>query len=277
MIGKKWLLILIISLLAGLTACHTVRNVSSPYSDNSLVIDGRLEEWKQDATYDKSSSLYYSVTHDEENVYVGLMVKDDMVQRKILMFGLTLWADTTGGKEQMKGIRYPIPSKEREEVESKNLGDEDLPKRAREAIPKENTRTVIRPAQMDKMTLLGFNDVEEETVSIAEKAGINVRIQRQKLIGLTYEAQIPIDMLYADGMLQDKDLSLGIITGHLELPDRQSGLMSPGGMNPGGGMYPGRGRGGQMGRTGGGPGNLEELQKSTKLWLKNIDFENQSQ
>lgn len=264
-------MILTIAGMAGFAACHTISNVSSNYRGESIVIDGKLDEWKEDANYDGSSELHYSVKHDKENLYVGLMVKDDMVQRKILMFGLTLWVDTTGGKEQMRGIRYPIPSEKRKEVQRNPATESDLPERARRAIPND-TRTVIGPALMDKMTLLGFNDIEEETVSIAENTGIEVRIQRQKTIGLTYEAKIPADRLYADGSLIGKELSLGIITGSLELPDRSSGLLSPGGMGPGGGgMYPGRG--GQMGRNPGVGGNLEELQKSTKLWLKGIEFE----
>jgi len=277
MIGKKQQLIFMIFLLAGITACHTVRNASSTYRDQPLVIDGKLDEWKQDATFDKSSKLFYAVTHDEENIYVGVMAKDDMVQRKILMFGLTLWIDTTGGKEQVKGVRYPIPSEERKQDKSRNLSDRDLPERALQAMPEDNRGRIIEPALLDKMTLIGFNDIEEETVSLAEQSGINVRMQRQKLIGLTYEAKIPIDMLYADGTLRDKDLSLGIITGHLDLPDRRSGLRSPGGMNPGGGMTPGRGGGGQMGNRPGGSGNLEELQESTKLWLKGVEFEEKGQ
>ncbi|MEF8844708.1 MAG: hypothetical protein V5A59_04475, partial [Bacteroidales bacterium] len=60
-------------------------------------------------------------------------------------------------------------------------------------------------------------------------------------------------------------------------PDRRSGLRSPGGMNPGGGMTPGRGGGGQMGSRPGGSGNLEELQESTKLWLKGVVFEEKGQ
>ncbi|MGM0532195.1 MAG: hypothetical protein ACQER7_12690 [Bacteroidota bacterium] len=277
MIGKKQLLILMIFLFTGLTACKTVRNISSTYRDQPLVIDGKLDEWKQDATYDRSSKLHYAVTHDKDNIYVGLMVKDDIVQRKILMFGLTLWIDTTGGKKQMKGVRYPIPSKEREKDESRNLSDRDLPERTRQAMPDDNTGRIIKPALMDKMTLIGFDDFEKETVSVAEQTGINARIQRQELIGLTYELKIPIDMLYADETLHDKDLSLGIITGHLDSPDRGSDLRSPGGMNPGGGMSPGRGRGGQRDRREREPGNLEELQETTKLWLKGIEFEGEGQ
>lgn len=275
MIGKKKLLIFMVYLLAGFTACNTVSNVSSIYRDKPLMIDGKLDEWKQDVNYDRSSKLHYSVTHDDENIYVGLMVKDDMVQRKILMFGMTLWIDTTGSKEKLKGVRYPIPSEERQEVQMRSESGRDLPERARRALP-DNDRRVIKPALLNKMTLLGFNDIEEETVSIAEQSGINVRMQKQDMIGLTYEAKIPFDMLYSGGSPKGKDLSLGIITGHLDLPDRRSGLMSPGGMSPGGGMYPGSGRGGQMGGMGSGPGNLEELQKSTKLWLKRIDFENEN-
>ncbi|MFP4622018.1 MAG: hypothetical protein ACLFM7_11960 [Bacteroidales bacterium] len=272
MIVKKRLLILMVSVLAGLTACHTVRNVSSPYRDKPVVIDGNLDEWEQDAKYDKSSKLHYSITHDEDNIYVGLMVKDDMVQKKILMFGLTMWIDTTGGKEQMKGLRYPIPSEERKELATMEDSDSDLPERARQAIPRDNTRRIITPANLEKMTLIDFNNVEKETVSIAEQEGINVRIQREKIIGLTYEAQIPIDNLYADTSLEDKDLSLGFITGHLDVPDRRSGLLSPGGGTPGGGMRPGSGRGGQIDRTNG-SGDKEELRESTELWLKGIEFE----
>lgn len=273
---KNMYVFFIMAVLMSLTSCHTVHNISSVYRENPIKINGNLEEWDQDLRYDNSSELYYAVTHDKDNIYIALQTRDDMVQRKILMFGLTLWADTTGGKEKILGLRYPIPSKKREEIRTPGKSDEDLPLRAKQAIP-ENTRRIVKPALMDRMTLLGFNNVEKETISIAENIGISARIKRDKVKGLLYEALIPIDMLYSSGIVNDKSLSLGIITGNLEISKDKSGMISPGGMNPGGGMYPGSGRG--RGQMGGNDrfGNLEELQKPTKLWLKNIRFNPETQ
>lgn len=275
MTGKKFILILVFIVFTGLMACHTVNRVSSSFRTQALRVDGNLSDWETEMNYHKPSKLYYSISNDRENLYVALNVKDAMVQRKIMMFGMTLWMDTTGGKGQLKGLRYPVPAEKRREVPGETESNEDLPKRAIQARPDDNRKVIVK-AHTDRKVLLGFNDKEKETVSIAEDMGIDVRIQAGKMTGLTYEAKIPFDKLYSSKGLPDKKLSLGIITGHLELSDGLPRMRPSGGMNPGGGMYPGGGR-----RGGGTPGgrfdHMEELQKSTELWLKGIRFDTENQ
>ena len=269
MIDKKILYLFVMIPFLGFFSCNTVNNVSSNFMDTAPYIDGRLDDWEGSCTLDKTSKLCYAVGHDDHNVYVALEVGDKLVQRKIMLFGLTLWIDTTGGKQKMKGVRFPIPFDNQRNDEIADNVRSNLPPRTQRALP-ETRRRILKPAILDQMMLLGFHNKEQQLVSVAEDTGIEIRIKRQKPVGIIYEAQLPYKMVYTDEPSEKISLSLGFITGSLELPDEMSGLRSPG-MNPGGGRYPGGGRmSGREGAQSGQSPDLEELQKSTKLWLRDI-------
>lgn len=270
MIDKKILYLFVMMPLLGFFSCNTVNNVSSNFMDTAPYIDGRLDDWERSCTLDKSSKLCYTVGHDDHNVYVALKVGDPLVQKKIMLFGLTLWIDTTGGKQKMKGVRFPISLDSQGNDEIADNVRSNLPPRTQLALP-ESRRRILKPAILDQMMLLGFHNKEQQLVSVGAESGIEVIIKRQKPAGIIYEAQLPYKMLYTEPS-EEISLSLGFITGHLELPEEVDGLRSPG-MNPGGGRYPGGGRmNGQQGAPSDKSADLEELQKSTKLWLKDISL-----
>ena len=153
-----WILILMF-IFAGCT--NTIRRLSSSYQQQAVTVDASLEDWQGNLEFDPKSKLYYGIRHDRENVYIALQTEDPVVQRKIMAFGLTLWYDTAGAREQTMGVRYPVPVKE--EIPVQRPGDEDLPLRARKARPDDSGR-FLRTTDKTRMVLLNFDGRKKQQV-----------------------------------------------------------------------------------------------------------------
>lgn len=62
-------------------------------------------------SYFKKGNLYYFLSNDKENIYLGIKVADAGIQTRILKEGLTVWVDMDGKSSKKLGIRFPIGSK----------------------------------------------------------------------------------------------------------------------------------------------------------------------
>ena len=241
----------------------TVRNLSSSFRQQGIAVDSSLNDWTNLLNYDSRSKLYYGVTHDPQYLYVAMQTKDPVVQRKIMAFGLTLWLDTSAKKKKGKGIRYPIPRKERLPM-PETQEDKELPLRARQARPRDSRR-FLRTTDRENMLLLDFYDKNRQQVDVNSSQEILVSLGAQASTGLIYEVRIPFAQLYDASLSGKKELSIGFVTGHLDVPDRPAFVGNPGGMVPQGGGREGRGR------RGGPSIDFNELRESTELWLKGVE------
>lgn len=240
---------------------NTIRQLSSNPQPEKPVIDAVLDDWEGKLEYDQDSHFFYGLTHDRENIYLALQVKHPAIQRKIMAFGMTVWIDTTGKREKAMGIRHPIPVKER--MPRPEAENSDLPLRARQAQPMDSRR-YLRTTDKDHMLLLNFDGKDKQRVSVEKADQIEARVRTDESAGVLYELKVPFRELYGSVLNQEKKLSLGIVTGYLDLPDGSR----PGGLK-GGGMIP---YGGEDKKKSDTAANFEELKKSTQLWLKKVTF-----
>ncbi len=55
--------------------------------------------------------LFYTISNDNSNVYVNLLVEDRSVQERILTQGLTVWINMDSRLAREMGVRFPTASK----------------------------------------------------------------------------------------------------------------------------------------------------------------------
>ena len=144
--------------------------------------------------------------------------------------------------------------------------DKELPLRARQARPRDSRR-FLRTTDRENMLLLDFYDKNRQQVDVNSSQEILVSLGAQASTGLIYEVRIPFEQLYDASLSGEKELSIGFVTGHLDVPDRPAFVGNPGGMVPQGGGRDGSGRG-QRGRP---SIDFNELRESTELWLKGVE------
>ncbi len=251
--------------------CGSAVQVTSIAPSAPIVIDGKSDDWAGHLLYYRNDKLTLGVSNDKEFLYLCVMSSDQTVYRSILMRGLTVWFDTTGGKGKYFGMRYPLdaaPSdmgKDREEPPGSM--DDMMKRRADEAT---------------KLAVVGAKKDARTEILLPGKFGLDARIGYKPGVFI-YEMKVPLGIDLADGMKLafsgDGRLSIRLETPEFEkgmapMRDKSQSGMSEGGMNDGGmgeGGMQGEGSGGRGGRRGGGGrgpegmGSADQAHKSVSL------------
>ncbi len=249
-------------------AGYNINQVSDLIGDTSMKVHGE-------------QNVLYSISNDNANLYVTLMVADPRTQNKFLRNGFTLWVDTTGGKKQTLGVAYPLPSREHNKKNSEGKGkrddQEDMPDYQNRSyqidIKRQKLLTMI---DMDLIGYQGKNAVRVPAQSTA--GGIQVAVLVDSNGALQYHAIIPFDKMHYNPSLHKgpkaKPLTIALTTNKEETkPAGEKGGHSGGGdgslPGAGGGMPGGGGmRGGGGGHGGGGGGGtMDPANDPVDIWL----------
>lgn len=73
-----------------------------------IEIDAKVDEWQAEWLLDPEGKFLYNICNDETALFVRIKVSDITTQRKIALFGLTLWLDPSGKKKGKLGMKYPV-------------------------------------------------------------------------------------------------------------------------------------------------------------------------
>jgi len=77
----------------------------------NIKIDGRATEWNNKLeAYNKNVEFFYTISNDDKNLYLTVMVPEREVIRRILNGGLTLAVNRSGKKDDANsaGITFPV-------------------------------------------------------------------------------------------------------------------------------------------------------------------------
>jgi len=209
--------------------------LSSQWTENAVSVDGRVDDWSGKTTSIGAKRLTIGFANDTNYVYMMLATTDRATSRMLVMQGLTIWFDTSGGRTKSYGIHYPIGlfsggSGGGRQAES----DPFSPMGGNSPM---SQLEVLRPGQDDVRRL-----------QIASAQGIQARVSYTET-GFVYELRIP----YASAERFPYSLRArpgSVIGVGLETPD-VGGSQASSGAAPGGGGG-GRGRGGRGGGSSGG-------------------------
>jgi hypothetical protein len=182
---------------------------------------------------------------------------DRQLQRKIMMFGMTVWIDPDAGKGKVFGIKYPTGR----QFEERNWSFDNPEGQNR-------SRPVMNFTQWPQEVVIYEPGSKEGTlVTIIELTDLRIKTGFAKNT-LIYECRIPLHKnsshLYALGITSQEKISIGIETGTpvIERPRTENPPQSEG-MNSGG-----RGNGGmRSGRRSGSESlNGGEAREPLSLW-----------
>lgn len=226
-------LILLLSIL--------VISISAGYSQSNVTTAKWLkDEYKNvqdiphlDYLYDVDQKLFYLITNDSANLYINLKAADQSTQKKILMFGLTVWIDKDAKNKKNTGLRFPVP----------NEGD-----------PENNNRPMVQGLDFNEIKqeivdnaneieLIGFSGKNSsEIISTLANNAIHAAMFMDTNGDLLYQLCIPLKQLEIDYNPENL-LSVNLESGEAKMKG-QPGKMK--GERPGGGMAGGGMPGGRM-------------------------------
>ena len=156
-----------------------------------IQIDGQANEWPMDWIVDSDKKFSYNVCSDDNNIYVRMRTKDELIRRKIALFGFTVWMDPKGKKKRKLGLRFPtgIEGQERM-IALRQSGDPNTMSSGQRAdFQKEINKTFIRDIEV--LELIGLADEPLTSTRSGITNGIKVAIAADEEEAYVYEAIIP--------------------------------------------------------------------------------------
>ncbi len=156
------------------------------------VIDGIIDpnEWSSDWNVDSDGKFLYSVCNDADNLYIRLKISDDLTQRKIALFGLSVKFALDGKKKGKLGLKYPVG---KDESELKNMKPVELP----DAASRDAYKRLLL-SEVEVLELLGLAKQSIVSSRLGLLNGIQVFISPNAEAAYVYEAKIPFKAFKID-------------------------------------------------------------------------------
>ncbi len=255
-------------------------------------IDGKVREWDGFQAYNKSTHLYYTLSNDDQNLYLVIKTSDLTTNAKIGAGGLTFAVNTAGKKKEQDAfsLTFPVPQRPQfrqggggamagggARTVNFTVGDRGGSGGGAQgqdsAMRKAMQERVINNAKEIKVS--GFKDIQDSLIAIYNDYKIKAAIDYDKDNAFIYELAVPLKLLGLEAG-DKKELAYNIKLNGLQLNFR----MPDGGDGPrggGGGNFGSAGDGGTRvmsfgGPGGGGPGrggiDFQEMISPSDFWGK---------
>lgn len=156
--------------------------------------------------YDSKSMFYYQVANDSNFLFVTTVVKDEILQKKILAFGNTLWINIDGEKKKTKGIQFPVYSTQNKMGPPSRNSQDDF-----------NLRKFDIAARFSNSVFVGFtgsNSIENATLDSPGQFKLKLYFNSNGYLVTEYVVLLKlIDPKFNPNI--NKVFSIGLITGNL--------------------------------------------------------------
>jgi hypothetical protein len=261
---------LIVLTLIYFSSCRSSRNIVSMdqhgnWQKNIITVNGNDDEWEKPLKYnDRTEKLNYSITNDNNNVYICLKTSNNFLQFKILESGLMVYLNNNGQKRESAGIYFPMGHKSdtKEQGIFNPIGSGKSPVQnpdlsaKKEMLSKQKEYSLFGFAKSDGR--YGYETQNEDEIII--RVGFN---EFQELV---YEASVPLMALFHNvPSLNDsssRNLAVGFFIRGFPKPEFSGGSFPPIGAGGPGGGPPGGGGAGVQEETQG----IQKLFQDTRIW-----------
>jgi hypothetical protein len=195
-LGFKNLGIVLLLLAAGCSSSRQSEGSenSSPkaiWQSQPLTIDGSDRDWVKPLPYAvHEENVNYSISNDQQNLYVLLSTSNRQEQQKIIQGGMSVWVNTKGDQSNgdAVGIGYPL-----------NEGNDPDRKLMEDAQPQRYQQKTVTLADKKTYGLYGFNKdstIRQYNYGDTNYVGVVMRMDYNNSGDLIYEAAIPLQALY---------------------------------------------------------------------------------
>jgi len=158
------------------------------YAPDGIRIDGKPDEWGGTfQAFNRSTSVFYSMANDEQNLYLVIQCDQQPTIAKILSGGITLVLKSSKDKQTMPvKVVYPLISYTDKYTISIPLREEANVDKMAAKINQQ------LPTVAKTINISGIRDIKEPTVSIYNDLGIKAVSQVDTRRAYTFELQVPL-------------------------------------------------------------------------------------
>jgi hypothetical protein len=236
-----------------LGGCRELK-LESSWAPRQAAADGVPTEWEGKTTFIESPNVAVSVMNDRDNLYLLLATPNSRLAAEMMVRGLAVWFDPTGGKARTFGIRCPVGA-------GHSSGRESwTPPGGGTATPERERIEKIFAQAGAQLEIVGEAGPQAGGALASGTDGIEVALAYSGGM-FVYELRLPLVRddahPYAVGAQAGKPLGLGFEIPEIDRDAMREAMRAEGeraGSEAGGGGPRGRGEGGSGG-LGGGPGD----------------------
>lgn len=253
--------------LVFLCGCVSKTTYQSAWQSKPVQADGRADEWQIPLRfYDADTRLNYSVSNDDEKLYIVARVVDELSQAKVMQNGLQIYIDTSGKKNKQVALLYPNPDRSADEPVNSGGSGKNM-----EEVKKKFS------SQAMQMQLAGFKPGIPDYLPPQNEYGINVNINWDANNIMIYEASIPFKTFFKPALAPKDSLrnfDFSVVMRGFPAPKKEDGGGGNAGMPGGGGMTPGTMgsggmNGGGMGARSMGGGRMSRMEETDPRYETN--------
>jgi len=117
--GSKALLAMLCAIT--FAACSNSIELSSKAVEQPMRIDADDIEWRDNAVLVDDGRFSLGFQNDSADLFIYVKTMDRTLERQIMMSGLTIWMDSTGGDANYFGIRFPLSGERLQESSGPTL------------------------------------------------------------------------------------------------------------------------------------------------------------
>jgi hypothetical protein len=189
-------------------------------------VDGHGDEWPMTYLQDEDKKFFYNVCTDETSIYIRLRIKEELVRRKVGLFGLTVWLDPNGKKKKKLGLHFPSGTEAKDMMDAfEKVGDNKNMSSSKLAeFQKEMDRKLIE--NLEVLELIGLTDEPLTSTRSGITNGIKVAIAQDDEGAYVYEAIIPFKS-YRLSKASISALGVGFETGYYVPPKPKTSNVPP--------------------------------------------------
>lgn len=181
---------------------------SSVYTPATIKIDGKANEWNQKfEAYHPTNRIFYTVSNDNENLYLTVKATEAVAVKKIFVDGLTLTLLNNRQRKLPKGaeaitITYPSTAVtytgiERAAGDYADLMEDSLINKDKITLLTNTTNRKILTT-FQKIQVKGIKEITD-SLTLKNSFGMQALAQFNKVMELTYELAVPLKYLGLNG------------------------------------------------------------------------------
>ncbi len=183
--------LLALTMCIGVTAnAQKLPNVQAAaiYAPTNVKVDGKLTEWNnQLQAYNKSTSLYYTMANNADNLYLTIQAKDKVALQKAIGGGITL--TITSKEKGLNGVSLSTPyllGSNRSKITQK-INIQDTLMEADVAVLNNVISTNFK-----ELSIKGITTIPDSVISVYNEHGIKLSAVIDKDKAYTCELAIPL-------------------------------------------------------------------------------------
>jgi hypothetical protein len=165
-----------------IAGCNAVE-IESIWVDHKITVDGlRGSDWDGVMLKINDQPVGVGFQNDDDYLYLLFTTYDRDLQREILIGGLTIWFDSSGGDDKIFGIHFPLTTEQKKLSETPGLEEEKF--------QDEGARFEKTQFNVTDMDITGPSREKKQRVNVNQLKQIEAKIDVSGG-NLTYELRVP--------------------------------------------------------------------------------------